>query len=74
MSESTAESATKKSRSAPKGRPTPKAKDHQAALHSAYHKAKMQWYALGAVFVLAVIAAIVLLSIFTEGNAGSPHG
>lgn len=73
MSESTAESATKKSRSAPKGRPTPK-KNDKVAIRAAYHKAKMQWYALGAVFVLAVIAAIVLLTIYTEGNAGSPHG
>lgn len=70
MSDATDEKATKKGQSASKGRATPKAKGRDEAVHAAYYRAKMQWYAIGTVLVIAVIAAIVLLSIMTEGDLG----
>ena len=63
-----------KGRSAPKGRPTPRAKDNQAAAQAAYQKAKMQWYAIGAVLVIGIVVAIVLLSIYTDGSSGAGLG
>jgi hypothetical protein len=74
MSKSTADTANIKSRSTPKGKPTPKAKDNHQAQYVAYHKAKMQWYALAAVLTVAIVAAIILLSIYSDGSTGGGHG
>ena len=44
------------------------ATEKRDAVMSANRKAQMQWYALGAALVVAVVAAIVLISMFTEGE------
>ena len=68
MNESSAETVAGKGRSAPKGRPTPKAKDHHTAMYQANYRAKRQWYVFGAVLVTAVIVALILVSIYSVGS------
>lgn len=60
-----AETQEPRAKARPK-RLTEKEKRAQAA--EAARKARLQWYAIGAVLVIAAIAAIVLISIFTEGS------
>lgn len=43
-------------------------KEKKAAAAEAARKARMQWYVIGAILVIAIVAAIVLISIFTEGS------
>ena len=50
------------------------AKDKKAAQMAANRKAQMQWWALGGAIAIAAIAAIVLISIYTEGSLGGGHG
>lgn len=43
-------------------------KEKREAEIAAYRKARMQWYVLGGLLALAVVAAIVLISMYTEGS------
>ena len=72
MSESIAESGTVKGRSAPKGKPTPRAKDSHVEVYRANYKAKVQWYIIAALIAVAIVAAIILLSVYTGSDAGIP--
>lgn len=52
-----------------KGRPTPKNKQTKAAANrAASRKAANQWYAMIAVAVLFVVAAVVLYSVFGDAQ------
>lgn len=48
-------------------------KEKRAATADANRKARNQWYAIGALLVVAAVAAIVLVSIFTEGSLPTQH-
>ncbi len=39
----------------------------------ANRKAQLQWYLLGALLVIAIVVAIVLITIYTDGEIGG-HG
>lgn len=41
--------------------------DKKAAQMAANRKAQLQWYAMGAALVIAIVAAIVLVVVFTDG-------
>lgn len=43
-------------------------KEKKLAQQEANRKAMLQWYAVGAVVVVAVVTALVLITIFTEGE------
>ena len=43
------------------------AADKKAAQMAANRKAQLQWYAMGAALVIAIVAAIVLVVVFTDG-------
>ena len=74
MSILSAETVTGKGRSASKGKPTPRAKDHHIAAYQANYRAKVQWYVVGAVLAVAIVAAIILLSIYAGDSTGAGHG
>lgn len=44
------------------------AAEKKEAQMAANRKAQLQWYAVGAVLVAAIIIAIVLITIYTEGE------
>lgn len=46
------------------------AAEKKEAEFAAYRKARLQWYLLGGVIAVAVVVAIVLISIYTEGDLG----
>jgi hypothetical protein len=50
------------------------AKEKRHAQLVANRRAQLQWYLLGGFFAAAVLVTIVLVSIYTEGNAGVGHG
>jgi len=50
------------------------AADKKQMQMAANRKAQLQWYAVGAVLVLAVAAAIILISIYTEGSLPTNGG
>ena len=58
---------------AKKRAPKMSADDRKQAQMAANRKAQLQWYVLGGVLTVAVIVAIVLISIYTEGSLGG-HG
>ena len=58
---------------AKKRAPKMSADDRKQAQMAANRKAQLQWYALGAAITIAVVVAIVLISIYTEGSLGG-HG
>lgn len=49
-------------------------KEKRTAAAEANRKARNQWYMIGAVLVIATVAAIVLISIFTEGSLPTQGG
>ena len=49
------------------------ADERREAQIAANRKAQMQWYALGAAVTIAVVAAIILISIYTEGSIPTGH-
>lgn len=49
-------------------------KEKKQAAIEASRKARMQWYMLGGFLVAAIIVAIVLITIYTEGTVFSQHG
>ena len=50
------------------------AADKKAAQMAANRKARLQWYAVAAVLVIVIIATIVLVTVFTEGELFSTGG
>lgn len=48
-------------------------KEKKQAQLEANRKAQLQWWVLGGLLCVAAIAAIVLISLFTEGSIGG-HG
>ena len=44
------------------------AADKKAAQMAANRRAQLQWYAFGAVLVIAIVLAIVLVTVFTDGQ------
>lgn len=44
------------------------AAEKREARLAAQRKARRQWYIVGALVIIAIVAAIVLISIFTEGE------
>jgi len=53
------------------------ASEKKQAQFEANRKARMQWYIVGALIVLAVVGAIILISVMTEGSLPSlynPNG
>jgi len=44
------------------------ADEKREAVNAANRKAQMQWYLIGGLLFVAVVGAIVLISIFTEGS------
>jgi len=59
---------------AKKRAPKMSAEDRKQAQMAANRKAQLQWYAVAAVITIAVIAAIVLITIYTDGSIGGGHG
>lgn len=53
--------------------PKMSADERREAQIAANRKAQMQWYALGAAVTIAVVAAIILISIYTEGSIPTGH-
>ena len=49
-------------------------KEKRAAAADANRKARLQWYAIGGFLFAATVAAIVLVTIFTEGSLPTQHG
>lgn len=70
MADATSGTAAPKGKTPSKGRATPKAKERDQASQAAAYKAKLQWYAIAAVLIIAIVAAIILLSVYTEGELG----
>jgi len=58
---------------AKKRSPKMSADDRKQAQMAANRKAQFQWYAVAALITIAVVAAIVLISIYTEGSIGGSH-
>ena len=50
------------------------AADKKEAQMAANRKAQLQWYAVAAVLTIAVVVAIVLITIYTDGDVGYGHG
>jgi len=55
---------------AKKRAPKLSADERREAQIAANRKAQMQWYLVGAAITIAVVAAIVIISIYTEGSIG----
>lgn len=49
-------------------------KEKREVTAEANRKARLQWFAIGGMLFASAVAAIVLVSIFTEGSLPNPYG